>query len=224
MAETSARKAEDIKKDVYSHLSWDDRIDESNIRVDVSDSRVILTGTVPTYSNLAQAERDVYEIIGVKSVDNRLAVLFPVSSPTPADAEIASKVIDMLRWNPTIDDSDVHVTVLNGSVTLTGDIHSIWEKSRAGYIAINVKGVVGIENRLKVRPLTVVPDDEIRKDIEGSLARNAFIEASDVKVEVADGVVTLSGTVDDDRSRRIAERIASYTDGVVSVDDRLSVR
>ncbi|HQG31290.1 MAG TPA: BON domain-containing protein [Deltaproteobacteria bacterium] len=224
MAQTVTRNAEDIKRDVCSHLSWDDRINESNIRVEVADGTVILSGTVPTYSNLAQAEKDAYQISGVKSVDNRLTVLFPETSPSPADAEIASRVVDMLHWNPTIDDSGIHVSVLNGVVKLTGDVHSSWEKSRAGYIAINVEGAVGMENLLHVQPRAVVLDDEIRKDIEETLARNAFVDASGIRIEVKDGVVTLSGTVEDDRSRRIAERIARYTDGVRSVNDQLAIR
>ena len=86
------------------------------------------------------------------------------------------------------------------------------------------EGAVGMENLLHVQPRAVVLDDEIRKDIEETLARNAFVDASGIRIEVKDGVVTLSGTVEDDRSRRIAERIARYTDGVRSVNDQLAIR
>ena len=81
MAGKETRGPEVIRRDVYAQLSWDNRIDESNITVEVADSRVILSGTVPTYPNLMQAERDAYEIPGVKSVEN-LRVLFH-TYPTP---------------------------------------------------------------------------------------------------------------------------------------------
>lgn len=223
MAQTGTRSAKDIEKDVYAHLSWDNRVDQSNIKVEVKDGKVVLTGTVPTSSNLAQAEKDAYEILGVKSVDNRLTVVFPTTYPAPVDAEIASKIRDLLQWNPTIDSRDIEVSVLNSNVALTGTVHSSWEKSRAGYIAINVEGVIGIENRLKVLPEGTVPDEGIKRDIESSLARNAFVDASNLHVEVVNGAVTLSGAVGDDRARRIVERIARHTGGVVSVDNKLSI-
>jgi osmotically-inducible protein OsmY len=224
MAQKESRKPDEIRQDVYTHLSWDDRIDESNIMVEVSDSIVTLSGTVPTYPNLVQAERDAYEIPGVRSVDNRLSVLFPTTFPTPADGEIAASIGNLLQMNPTIDDHDIRVQVLNNVVTLTGSVSTAWQRTRAGYIAINVDGVVELKNELRVIPKGALRDDDIRKDIEASLARNAFVNPAHMHVDVRDAHVVLTGTVDDYREYRTAERIAGYTSGVVSVKNGLTIR
>ncbi|HQI02743.1 MAG TPA: BON domain-containing protein, partial [Deltaproteobacteria bacterium] len=73
-------REEKIRDDVNTHLVWDNRIDAKDIRVEVVGSRVILIGTVPSYSDRWQAEDDAYSIPGVRSVDNRLKVV-PAVSP-----------------------------------------------------------------------------------------------------------------------------------------------
>jgi osmotically-inducible protein OsmY len=224
MAQTEGRNPEDIRQDVYTHLSWDDRIDEKGITVGVSDGTVTLTGTVPTYPNLVQAERDAYDIPGVKSVDNRLSVLFPATYPTPSDADIAENIKNLLQMNPTIDDRDIRVEVLNNVVTLAGSVSTAWQKARAGYIAINADGVVELKNGLEVMPKGFVRDEDIRRDIESSLARNAFVKPDQVRVDVHGARVVLSGAVDDYRAYLTAGRIAAYTAGVVSVTNDLSIR
>jgi osmotically-inducible protein OsmY len=224
MAQKEARKPDEIRQDIYSHLSWDDRIDESHITVDVSDSTVILSGTVPTYPSLIQAERDAYDIPGVKSVKNRLSVLFPTTYPTPSDADIGGTIRNLLQINPTIDDHDIQVSVLNSVVTLSGTVSTAWQKTRAGYIAINVDGVVELDNNLQVLPKGTIGDEDIRRDIESSLARNAFVNPEHISVEVHDAQVVLSGDVDNYQEYRTAGRIAVYTGGVVSVTNNLTIR
>ena len=50
------------------------------------------------------------------------------------------------------------------------------------------------------------------------------IDASDIEVRVGDGVVTLTGTVEDRHEKRLAEYIAEDALGVDDVDNQLKVR
>jgi hypothetical protein len=50
------------------------------------------------------------------------------------------------------------------------------------------------------------------------------IDASDIEVRVADGVVTLTGTAEDRHEKRLAEYIAEDALGVDDVDNQLKVR
>jgi osmotically-inducible protein OsmY len=222
MARMERRRSEDIRADVSSQLYWDNRIDESNINVDVTDGRVILTGTVPTYSDRWQAEDDAYSISGVRYVDNRLRVS-PTTFPVPSDTEIASNIRNVLEWNPTIDSSRIDVSVSDGVVTLSGAVDSYWQKSRAGYIVANVGGVIDVSNLLRVEPVGTETDEDVRKDIVTTLARNTFIDADRVDVQVDGGVVTLTGTVDDYFAYRTAEDIAKFTSGVIDVHNSLVI-
>lgn len=223
MAQTGTRKPEDIRRDVRSQLLSDNRLNKADIRVDVSDGTVILSGTVSTYSDRQEAEEDAYAISGVTSVDNRLKVSFPTTIRIPDDRDIAVKIKNVLRWNPNIDAARMRVSVLGGIVTLMGSVHSSWQKAKAEQLAENVAGVMTVDNLLKVEPSTSIQDREIERDIRGSLDRNIFVDAGRVIIVVKDGVVTLKGTVDNHHAYRTARDIANYTTGVVSVENELVV-
>jgi osmotically-inducible protein OsmY len=67
------------------------------------------------------------------------------------DAEIKKDVEAELRWNPSIDPTDVAVAVKNGVVTLTGFTRSFSEKWEAERAVKHVAGVVGVANDIEVR-------------------------------------------------------------------------
>lgn len=217
------RSQEDIKKDVYSQLVWDCRVNESNIDVDVLDGKVVLTGIVPTYSDLIEAEEDAYAVTGVRHVENRLMISPSISFPVPSDGDISSKLKSLLEWNQDLDAERIDVAVDEGLVTLMGTVDSIWQKYEAEHIAENVSGVMGVSNQLVVQPMKRVSDKDIRLSILSSLDRNASIDTSLVNVHVKRGIVTLSGTVADYQAYRAAEEIARYTNGVIDVNNNLVI-
>lgn len=223
MAQKETRRQEEIRKDVYSQLVWDGRVNESDIDVDVSDGKVILTGVVPTYSDLLEAEEDAYTVSGVRYVDNRLRVSPAAACPVPGDDEISSKLRSLLQWNQDIDAERIDIAADNGLVTLMGTVDSIWQKYHAEHIAENVPGVVGVSNRLVVEPTRRFSDEDIRLNILNSIDRNASIDLSMVNIYVRHGIVTLSGTVADYQAYRTAEEIARYTNGVVDVNNNLVI-
>ncbi len=67
-------------------------------------------------------------------------------------------------------------------------------------------------------------DDRIKDDINDRLTWNGRIDATDVNVDVNDGLVTLTGSVDSRRDKRLAEDIADGVPGVWDVSNQLRVR
>jgi osmotically-inducible protein OsmY len=67
-------------------------------------------------------------------------------------------------------------------------------------------------------------DERIREDICDRLTTHPDVDASDLEVEVANGVVTMVGTVESRHEKRIAELIADDTIGVDDVNNQLKVR
>jgi osmotically-inducible protein OsmY len=67
-------------------------------------------------------------------------------------------------------------------------------------------------------------DNDIQSDILDELAWDPEVEAPDVGVEVDDGVVTLTGTVDSYAIKLAAERAAQRIAGVRAIANDLSVR
>ena len=68
------RSAERIQEDVYDRLSYDPRVDASDINIRVEGSEVVLSGTVRSREEKYRAEDLVESISGVRSVRNDLRV------------------------------------------------------------------------------------------------------------------------------------------------------
>jgi hypothetical protein len=67
-------------------------------------------------------------------------------------------------------------------------------------------------------------DERIKEEISDRLMTHPDIDASDIEVTVANGIVTLKGTVEDRHEKRLAEYIAEDALGVDDVQNRLDVR
>lgn len=67
-------------------------------------------------------------------------------------------------------------------------------------------------------------DTEILTDIEADLILDSWVDATNVNVEVNDGVVTLTGNVDTVVAKRSAGDDAWDTPGVIDVINNLTVK
>jgi len=212
---------EEIQKKVVDHLCWDDRIDASDVTVEVENGKVTLRGTVPTYFSLLSVVKDVWEMAGVTAVDNLLKIAGV--RKVRDDEWILANVENMLFTNPDIDVSEVDVSVRNGNVTLTGTVDAYWMKLHIEDLISQQNGVTGIRNQLAVVPTETYPDQDIAKAVIAALKRSALVDPAKVTVNVRDGVVTLSGTVSDWAARENGYRAAVNTAGVKDVVNDLKI-
>lgn len=67
-------------------------------------------------------------------------------------------------------------------------------------------------------------DDRINEDVHDRLTDDWMLDASDIEVSVADGEVTLNGTVESREDKRRAEDIVDDISGVTHVQNNLRVR
>jgi hypothetical protein len=67
-------------------------------------------------------------------------------------------------------------------------------------------------------------DERIRDDICLRLTQHGQIDASEVEVDVEEGQVTLTGTVEDRRIKRMVEANVELISGVIDVHNRLRLR
>ncbi|WP_230718567.1 BON domain-containing protein [Martelella mediterranea] len=68
-----------------------------------------------------------------------------------SDERINEDVHDRLTDEPTLDASDISVSVDNGEVTLDGYVIGRWQKRRAEDCVDSVSGVTHVQNNLRVR-------------------------------------------------------------------------
>ncbi|MFC5344522.1 BON domain-containing protein [Brevundimonas staleyi] len=64
-------------------------------------------------------------------------------------------------------------------------------------------------------------DDRIREDVNDRLADDGNVDATDISVQVSEGEVTLTGTVEDRHAKRRAEDCADAVSGVRHVQNNL---
>jgi hyperosmotically inducible protein len=149
------------------------------------------------------------------------------------DAWIDGKAETTLLLNANLNSFDINTDVHDGNVTLTGKVNSSVDKSLAGELIRSLDGVKDVNNELSVMKLY---SDEDSKDLSDSLTDSkvatvvktrllfsADVSGSDINVDVANGVVTLKGTVSSDAERDLALAIAKNTDDVKDVVDELRV-
>ncbi len=67
-------------------------------------------------------------------------------------------------------------------------------------------------------------DDRIRDDVNDRLMWHGYVDATDIQVDVNDGVVTLSGSVNTRREKRMAEDAAESVSGVDDVNNQIQIR
>jgi osmotically-inducible protein OsmY len=66
-------------------------------------------------------------------------------------------------------------------------------------------------------------DERIKEDVNDRLTDYAYLDASDVEVDVTGGDVVLTGTVETRHEKRLAEDLAESVSGVRNVENRLRV-
>ncbi len=218
-----ATKSEQIKKDVTNHLFWDNTIDASQVRVEVTDSKVVLTGMVSSLAARRNAQSDAKMVPGVTTVDNQLVVRYPASAPAISDDELCSRARNVLQWSANISLADVRVSAAMGRISLEGAVDAYWKKLKAEQLVSELAGVLGVINSLAVVPTGDTTDKQIAEDILAALDRTGAIDISSVNVRVENGMVTLTGSVPSDTSRRHAGMIAANTIGVTGITNNLAV-
>jgi osmotically-inducible protein OsmY len=141
------------------------------------------------------------------------------------DRQLQEDVQQALDWDPSVDATQVGVTVDQGVVTLRGDINSYAEKQAAERVTLGVYGVKAVANDLTVR-LSVErkrTDSEIAKAIVAALRWSTSVPHDRVAAAVTNGWVKLSGTVDWDYQRAAAARIVRDLTGVVGISNEIRV-
>jgi osmotically-inducible protein OsmY len=142
------------------------------------------------------------------------------------DAELQQDVMNELQWEPTLKAAEIGVGVKDGVVTLSGYVDSYIKKLAAERAAARVFGVRAVAEAIQVRlPGSLKRSDE---DIAGVVANvlewNVLVPHDRVKVQVQDGVLTLSGEVDWGYQKYAAEEAVRYLMGIILLSNQITVK
>jgi osmotically-inducible protein OsmY len=141
------------------------------------------------------------------------------------DAQIQQAVLEELRWDPRVEETEVGVAVDNGVVTLTGTVTTYVKRLAAQEAAHRVAGVRDVANDVRVRLPGVQgkTDTEIAQAVRHALAMDVAIPHEQITTTVTRGWVTLEGTVDLAYQRDDAAWLVGRLPGVQGVNNHLTV-
>jgi len=212
---------EDLQRDVQNAIKWEPLLHAAEIGVTAIDGIVTLTGTVDSYAKKYEAEEATKKVSGLKALVEKIEIKFS-STWKKDDTEIATEILNALKWDWEIPSDDIIVKVENGWVRLDGEVQWNYQREAAKKVVKQLSGVLGVTNDIKLSAET--HDTIEKKDIQAALTRNWSINEQEIDVNVLGNKVTLNGTVDSYYQRDEAGRIAWNAPGVISVDNELVVK
>ncbi|MAI65882.1 MAG: transporter [Alteromonas sp.] len=161
------------------------------------------------------------------------------------DAWIDGKAEATLLFNGNLDSFDINTDVKNGDVILTGKVENSVDKKLAEELVANIDGVMSVDNKLTViedrdmdsmtskmsddmeegyeEGASELTDAKIATVVKTRLLMDTDISGFDIDVDVENGVVTLTGTVDSDAEEDLAIEIAKNASDVKDVENNLTV-
>ncbi|AHK19794.1 hypothetical protein BF17_11155 [Yersinia similis] len=154
----------------------------------------------------------------MKKVDNYMS-----------DSAVTAKVKSALLEEKSLKSTDISVETSNGVVTLSGFLNSQAEIETAVEIAGNVEGVKSVSDKLHVKDQKSQSVSEYAGDaattssVKAKLLADDIVPSRKIKVETTDGVVQLSGDVENKAQSERAESIAKAVNGVKSVKNDLNI-
>jgi osmotically-inducible protein OsmY len=145
---------------------------------------------------------------------------------TRTDSQIHRHVIDELRWDPRVDETEVGVQVKDGVVTLVGTVDAYAKKEAAQEAAHRVAGVLDVANDIEVKITGAYTrtDSQIAAAVRSALEWDALVPDDKIHSTVTNGWVTLSGTVDRWSQREEAGRAVRRLNGVTGITNTIAVK
>jgi osmotically-inducible protein OsmY len=239
------RPDNEIAEAIRDAAALDPRVESARLDVAVDSSTVTLKGSVDNAKARMVAEMLARNTVGAGRVKNELVI--EPSKPI-SDAVIEDRVRSALLYDPLTDSYQIRANAKGGTVTLEGKVESTFERARANDTAAGVSGVKRVENRIELERPEIAwvynwyldpydpyvetwhyvpakpakPDAEIVQQITEELIWSPFDDADEVKVSVAAGTATLTGTVDS-RAEQSAAVENAFEGGAIAVENRLRV-
>ena len=190
---------------------------------------------------------------GAPLANTALAQVNPGSQGRPTDQQLSDTIAKRIANDPTLSADAINVSVKSGVATLTGVVGKESDKAKAVELArivgiIRVENhltsrekagdktkdaadAVGDTTKKAAKETKnaasktgeAITDSWISTRIKGNFAGEQALKGSDIKVNVKDHLVTLTGTVPDATAHARALTIAKEVEGVDRVVDNLKI-
>lgn len=212
-----------------------------NINTTTNDGRVTLTGSVNDEVQRDLAEELARSAKGVKSVENHITAVPTVIGEKERrgfkqrwnDRTLSASIRSRLLYHRQFKGLRIGVSTVNGVVTLHGVVGTQEQKETIGTVTADTKGVERVVNNLTVSPKKEMDpvqnigrqfsDEWVEGRVETAILLNKHLSVGALNVEVDDGVCILTGTVNSEAKRKLAEDVALSIQGVEKVRNEIRV-
>lgn len=158
------------------------------------------------------------------------------------DATLTASVKTALMADDTVRGMDINVETEKGTVSLNGQVASQAQIDQALKVVRGVSGVRDVTNNLTLRDAataagstatvtggsatvgTAADDTAITARVKSALLAEPNVSGLAISVETTNGVVQLSGNVDNQAQIAKAEQVARAAEGAKSVQNQLKVK
>ena len=214
------RTDHEIAQDVLAELRLGhDVADRRFLVVSVEDGVVDLTGFAESFAQKLAIECAASRVVGVRDVRDYLEVR-PRQANQRDDREIERAAQRALRWDARLPQG-IRVEVTNGILRLQGVVSRFSQLKAAEEAVGNLLGLRDVVNEIKLATAPAHADLEL--EIQAAIRRRFGTQCGDIWVDIADGVVTLTGVVPTFVMLDDIERVVRSIPGVTRVIDQLLV-
>jgi osmotically-inducible protein OsmY len=133
----------EIAAEVLSAFKWNWEIPGDKIKVKVEDGWVTLDGEIFWKYQKDAAKKAASNLAGVKGVTNNIAIKSEIKEEIEKQA-----IVRALARNSATNGEDITVLAHGHTITLTGFVHSWYQKDEAEKIAWNAPGVWLVDNEI----------------------------------------------------------------------------
>lgn len=125
-------------------------LEPDRIKVKVTNGIVFLSGEVSFYREKLEAQTLASWQEGVKGIVNEIKVLPPHKAVSDENLRFILREV-LKNQFPSVE-KEVQFTVKDGVVTLTGRVHTIWQRSKIEEEFSRIRGVRKVINNLRIEP------------------------------------------------------------------------
>jgi osmotically-inducible protein OsmY len=136
---------EDIARRALDVISWDLSVPKDRIKVKIEKGWVTLKGDVDWRFQKQAAEADIRNLLGVMGVSNAIEI-----KPRVPVSDVEKQIKAAFRRNAEFEAENIVVTADGGTVTLTGQVASYFERTLAADTAWSAPGVTQVHDLLTV--------------------------------------------------------------------------